>query len=151
MSGMIRQPAKGVRLWLVVVLLFGTWHCQGQADSTNSPAATNSISPFRSPEDGWFDVSGFLDQKYGFIPLVIPITEPAVGYGAAGGLAFIDKPFGEALAGHGRPDITMIGGLVPKTVLGGHCRQCAPLVRGPPTNTSRVDVFLRESGFLRHW
>ena len=50
-------------------------------------------------------------SAYGFVPLVIPITEPAVGYGAAGGLAFIDKPMGEAQAGFGRPNITAVGGL----------------------------------------
>jgi len=74
-------------------------------------AATNAPSKIRSPDDGWLDVSGFLDESYGFIPLVIPITEPAVGYGAAGGLAFIDKPLGEAQAGFGRPNITVVGGL----------------------------------------
>ena len=74
-------------------------------------AATDTVSNFRSADDGWLDVSGFLDQSYGFIPLVIPITEPAVGYGAAGGLAFIDKPFGQAQAGYGRPNISVVGGL----------------------------------------
>jgi hypothetical protein len=39
-------------------------------------------------DDGWFDISKFVDQAYGFVPLVIPITEPAVGYGAVGLLAF---------------------------------------------------------------
>jgi hypothetical protein len=66
---------------------------------------------FRSPEDGWLDVSGFLDEKYGFLPVVIPITEPAVGYGAAGGLAFISKPLGGAQEGLGRPNITFLGGM----------------------------------------
>jgi Omp85 superfamily domain len=61
--------------------------------------------------DGWFDVSGFLDEKYGFLPLIIPITEPAVGYGATGALAFLDQPLGETRAGFGRPDITIAGGL----------------------------------------
>src|SRR5215471_7793528 len=60
--------------------------------ATNAPPATNSLSLFRSEEDGWFDVSSFLEQKYGFLPLVVPITEPAVGYGAAGALAFLGKP-----------------------------------------------------------
>jgi hypothetical protein len=73
------------------------------------PAAEQS--KFFSPEDGWFDISGFLDQKYGFLPIAIPITEPAVGYGLAGGVAFIDKPLGSAKAGLGRPDITFVGGL----------------------------------------
>ena len=34
-------------------------------------------------DDGWLDISAFLDEKYGFLPMVMPITEPAVGYGAA--------------------------------------------------------------------
>jgi hypothetical protein len=73
--------------------------------------ATPAPSKFRSAEDGWLDVSGFLDEKYGFLPIVIPITEPAVGYGAAGALAFLSKPLGEARDGFGRPDITIAGGL----------------------------------------
>jgi len=78
----------------------------------SQPAATSQTpSKIRSAEDGWLDLSGFIDQAYGFAPIVIPITEPAVGYGAAGGLAFIDKPKGEAKAGFGRPDITAVGGL----------------------------------------
>lgn len=36
------------------------------------------------PEDGWFDLSSFREHPHGFIPLVVPITQPAVGYGAAG-------------------------------------------------------------------
>jgi hypothetical protein len=66
---------------------------------------------FWSLEDGWLDVSGFLDEKYGFLPVVLPITEPAVGYGAAVGLAFIGSPLSDAKAGYGRPDITVVGGM----------------------------------------
>jgi outer membrane protein assembly factor BamA len=68
-------------------------------------------SLFRSPDDGWLDISGFLDQVYGFVPVAIPITEPAVGYGAAAALAFIDKPSDNPAAGFGRPNITVVGGL----------------------------------------
>lgn len=74
-------------------------------------AQTAEPSKFFSAEDGWFDVSGFLDEKYGFLPVAIPITEPAVGYGAAVGLMFLSQPLGEARPGFGRPDITMLGGL----------------------------------------
>lgn len=83
----------------------------GGTESGGDPTATNAPSKFRSAEDGGFDVSGFLDEEYGFLPVVLPITEPAVGYGAAGGLAFLSKPLGEAQAGFGRPNITMVGGL----------------------------------------
>ena len=79
----------------------------------SSPAAatTNAPSNFRSPEDGWLDISGFVDKSYGFAPIAFPITEPAIGYGVGGGLAFIDKPTGESQAGFGRPNITAVGGL----------------------------------------
>lgn len=75
------------------------------------PAAAQEPSKFRSADDGWFDVSGFLDEKYGFLPVAIPITEPAVGYGAAVGLMFLSKPLGEAKPGFGRPDITLVGAM----------------------------------------
>jgi outer membrane protein assembly factor BamA len=41
----------------------------------------------------------------------MPITEPAVGYGAAAALVFIDKPEQEGGAGFRRPNITAVGGL----------------------------------------
>lgn len=73
----------------------------------------NSPSKFRSAEDGMPDWSGFLDEAYGFIPLIVPITEPAVGFGGAAALIFIDKPKEqkEAKAGFGRPNITAVGGM----------------------------------------
>lgn len=42
--------------------------------------------------------------------MAVPITEPAVGLGGAGALMFIDKPVGDAAAGFGRPNITVVGG-----------------------------------------
>jgi hypothetical protein len=86
------------------------------ADSTGGTTSTTldgkrEKSKFRSAQDGWFDMSGFLDERYGFLPLFIPITEPAVGYGLGGGLAFVDKPLVGSGAGLGRPNITFVGGL----------------------------------------
>ncbi len=75
------------------------------------PIAAQAQASTRPVDDGWFDVSSFLKEKYGFLPIVAPITEPAVGYGVAGGLAFLDEPLGEAKAGFGRPDITFLGGM----------------------------------------
>jgi hypothetical protein len=83
----------------------------GPTQETTAEALKDGHSKLFSREDGWLDVSEFVDQAYGFIPLVVPVTEPAVGYGAAGGLAFIDKPPGEAAAGYGRPNITVVAGL----------------------------------------
>jgi hypothetical protein len=80
------------------------------AQATEAAEAAEAPSRFWS-DDGWLDISGFLDQAYGFIPLVIPITEPAVGVGAVGALAFIDKQGRDETAGFGRPNITVVGAL----------------------------------------
>ena len=90
---------------LIALLLCGS-SVFGQPFATNVPVATKAASKFRSAEDGWLDASGFLDEKYGFLPVIVPITEPAVGYGAAAGLAFVSKPLGETRAGFDRPSIT---------------------------------------------
>ena len=91
----------------ILVLAFAV----NAAAQTDTNSVATKPSKVRSPEDGQFDISGFLDEQYGFLPLVMPITEPAVGYGAAGGLAFINKPLGQAAAGFGRPDMTIVGGM----------------------------------------
>jgi hypothetical protein len=46
---------------------------------------------FTDSLDGNFDLSKWLDEAYGFMPVVSIITEPAVGFGAAGGLLFIHR------------------------------------------------------------
>jgi len=110
-----RQNFVRYAVWLVLLLgivpVTAAASPPAEASETLQTAATDTTSKFYSTDDGWLDVSGFLDKTYGFVPLVIPITEPAVGYGAAGGLAFVDKSFGKAQAGFGRPNITVVGGL----------------------------------------
>lgn len=46
---------------------------------------------FRDPEDGAFDLSSFLLEHNGVLPIIIPITEPAVGYGAALAVLYFHK------------------------------------------------------------
>jgi hypothetical protein len=104
------EPAA-ILMTVSMVLAFGGLTLQAQTNDTGAPEATNAPSKFRSPEDNWLDISGFLEEKYGFLPIVIPITEPAVGYGAAGGLMFLSKPLPQAEDGLGRPSITIVGGL----------------------------------------
>jgi hypothetical protein len=76
-------------------------------DADRTPAPSEPAAS----EDGWPDLSDFLDGQYGFLPVAIPITEPAVGYGVGGGVAFISKPLAETRAGLGRPSITFAGGM----------------------------------------
>lgn len=84
--------------------------------------AEESKPLFTDPSDGWFDLSAYLDQVYGAVPVIAPITEPAVGYGAAGALIFLDR---DPKAGPGaRPDLYAIGGMYTASdswaVLGGY-------------------------------
>ena len=107
-----KQRCVGNTILLLSMLSASLAMCSPSAAiAEEQQTAAKAPSKVISTEDGWLDVSGFLDETYGFVPLVIPITEPAVGYGAAGGLAFIDKPIGEAQAGFGRPNVTVVGGL----------------------------------------
>ena len=46
---------------------------------------------FTDTLDGSFDASGWLSKRYGFIPVVSIITEPAIGPGAAVGLGFLHR------------------------------------------------------------
>lgn len=68
------------------------------AASPATVAAEESL--FVDPLDGAFDVDRFLASRYGFLPIAAPITEPALGYGAAGGLLFLHGKLG----GEERPD-----------------------------------------------
>ena len=77
-----------------------------QAATAGAQAPVASGSKFISPDDGWLDLSGFMDTKFGFMPIGTIITEPAVGVGFAGGLAFVSEP----PAGRNRPDMTVVGG-----------------------------------------
>ncbi|MEZ5275217.1 MAG: BamA/TamA family outer membrane protein [Opitutaceae bacterium] len=89
---------------LALVLGSPTAMAQEVAKETAEPLGSSLM------DDGWLDLSGFLDKKFGFLPLAVPITEPAVGYGIGGGVAFLDKPFGEARKEFSRPNATFAGG-----------------------------------------
>src|ERR1700752_1645272 len=66
-----------------------------QEQETALPLTDEGERRWTDAEDGWFDLSDFLEQPHGFLPLVIPITEPALGYGAVGSAVFL-RPLEEA-------------------------------------------------------
>jgi len=55
------------------------------------------------PEDGRFDMSNWLLQRKGFLPVPMIITEPAVGYGGGMGLIFFHPNQGEGVDGKPMP------------------------------------------------
>lgn len=52
---------------------------------------------FIDPQDGQLDLSEWLLDRKGFLPVPIIITEPAVGYGAGVALVFISGTIGNAI------------------------------------------------------
>lgn len=75
---------------------------------------------FADDQDGMFDTSEWLASKTGFLPIVSPITEPAVGLGLLGTLAFFHDGDGEASRfappkpgqRKSAPNVAAIGGLL---------------------------------------
>lgn len=64
---------------------------------------------FKDSTDNALDLSYFLKDLNGVLPIISPITEPAIGYGAAiAGLYFIPKENDNK--GYQKPDIVGIGG-----------------------------------------
>jgi hypothetical protein len=77
-----------------------------------APSDTAVVPPNVSQaDDGWPDLSYFMDQPYGFLPMIEPITEPAIGYGLWAGPAFISKAPGEPRAGWAMPNLSYVGGM----------------------------------------
>jgi hypothetical protein len=69
---------------------------------------------FRDPETGQIDLSVWLLDRKGFLPVPIFITEPAVGYGGGIAVAFFRESIAEAVAQGSKS-----GHLAPPDVFGG--------------------------------
>lgn len=81
--------------WLVILM--------GLCDST-LPAVS-----LTDPVDGMPDATAYLRSRYGFLPMPLVITEPAVGYGGGAALAFLHDRFGgEDGTSTAPPSISMI-------------------------------------------
>jgi hypothetical protein len=78
----------------------------GQADAE---APREGMARFLDPADGQVDLSYFLENPRGFLPVPIIVTEPAVGYGGGAAGMFL-RPREEAgEEGWARPNISAVG------------------------------------------
>lgn len=77
-----------------------------------TPAVSAKPTPaWRDPDDGWVDLSQLLAKPGRFVPVIMPITEPAVGYGVGGAAVFLRPRTGEGTEGWTRPNISLAGAL----------------------------------------
>ncbi len=79
------------------------------SEATEQDAKRTGSARFVDPQDGQFDLSYFLENPRGFLPIPIVVTEPAVGYGGGAAGMFL-RPRREAGdEGWARPDISAVG------------------------------------------
>jgi Omp85 superfamily domain len=74
-------------------------------------SAQEKTSKFKDPEDGAFDISQILSSRAGFLPVFVPITEPALGIGLAGGISYFHQRSEEDVEKGLSPSISVAGGL----------------------------------------
>lgn len=91
------------------------------ASATEATAATESAAPdiapavgkgsFTDPDDGAFDLSEWLLDRKGFLPVPILVTEPAIGYGGGIAALFFRESMREGAAAGRKspPDIYGVG------------------------------------------
>ena len=81
------------------------------AAATAEDAQRTGAARFLDPVDGQLDLSHFLENPRGFLPVPLVVTEPAVGYGGGGAAMFL-RPRREAgEEGWARPNISVLGGV----------------------------------------
>lgn len=79
------------------------------SDASRIGAKREGAARFFDPDDGQLDLSYFLEDPKGFLPIPIIVTEPAIGYGGGAAGMFL-RPRREAGdEGFARPDISAVG------------------------------------------
>jgi hypothetical protein len=75
-------------------------------------SSDNSSISFFDVEDKMLDLSEYLSQAYGFLPVPIIITEPSVGYGGGAALVFLHDKFAGKKTSTGRNIPPSISGII---------------------------------------
>ncbi len=99
-----------MRILLLLGLILNTLFA---IDSTYMESNSSKVSSnFFDDADGQFDMSGYLSEVYGFLPVPIVITEPALGYGAGASLMYIHDKMGIQKTESGRPIPPTVSGII---------------------------------------
>ena len=101
-----------IKIPLAILILASILH---GAEETNTTKEQGFFSVdtqlFISDEDGKFDLSDYLSTKYGFVPIPLIVTEPAVGYGAGLNLMFLHDTLASGAERKSPPSISGVVGL----------------------------------------
>lgn len=97
---------------LLIVSLFALLHGAQESNVTKETGFFDFDKQlFVADDDGKFDISDFLLTKYGFMPMPLIVTEPAVGYGAGLNLMFLHDSLASSAQRKSPPSISGVLGL----------------------------------------
>lgn len=96
-----------LKIFLLVLSLLTLLYSAEESNETKDTGFfTFDKRLFISDEDGKFDISAYLSTKYGFMPMPIVVTEPAVGYGAGLNLMFLHDSLASSAQRKSPPSIS---------------------------------------------
>lgn len=111
---MMKARIPVARLMLMVLMACRTLPSASQTPEVAGPEPSDDnpgvLARMRDPEDGQIDLSEFLANARGFLPVPIVITEPAVGYGGGAAAMFLRPREDAGEQGWARPNISIAGG-----------------------------------------
>lgn len=95
------------RKLILTLILLTLLHSSDESNATKDTSFFNFDKKLLiSPEDGKFDVSAYLSTKYGFMPIPIIVTEPAIGYGGGLNLMFLHDSLASSVKRKSPPSIS---------------------------------------------
>lgn len=98
---------KIFKILFFLLFIFTAVYASSEVNTTKQTGLFNFDKKlFVSQEDGKFDVSAFLSTKYGFMPVPIIVTEPAVGYGGGLNLLFLHDSIASSVERKSPPSIS---------------------------------------------
>ncbi|HEY7864275.1 MAG TPA: BamA/TamA family outer membrane protein [Thermoanaerobaculia bacterium] len=113
---------------LALALLLAAADCGAQESSAQTPPSPpDETGKKEDSKPGLLDLGRATEKPLTLIPMIIPITEPAVGYGAAGGLILIKRNPQVEGAPPAKPNLAAVGGALTENgtwaVFGAHSGQ----------------------------
>ncbi len=91
---------------LLSTLFLSSLYGASEIHATDQNSTQSQDVSLFSKEDGMLDMSDYLSTAYGFMPVPMLITEPAIGYGAGLTLLFLHDTFGSSIEKKSPPSIT---------------------------------------------
>lgn len=117
MSSLIKYNFQGsdmhsLKIFIVSICFLTLLHSTEESNETKEIGFFDiDKSLFVSEDDGRFDMSAFLSTKYGFMPMPVIVTEPAVGYGGGLNLMFLHDSLASSMERKSPPSISGVVGV----------------------------------------